>query len=285
MIQVTSIHISGMTLDWLDIRWEIADTIELLSDYPFTVQRSESPAGPFYDVSKTPLINTFTFRDKTVDLKSRDRIYYYRVKVTKTATGDLGYSQVDFLGIRPDNAALEMMRQQQLQLRAQNGAGALIYKRRTSGPHCPRCWDPQLKRDTDSDCTFCFSDKYSGGFHSPIPTFIMFSSSRKLRQVAQVHESNPSSKIIDMTGYPLLQEGDLIVDAINRRYRVENVDWHEKRLFVFRQIVTVNEYPRTDVIYKLPVDATLFPNNKSELFPLPADTGNLQVRMVEPPRG
>jgi hypothetical protein len=230
----------------------------------------------------------FSFRDKTVDLASKWRVFYYRIEVTKS-TGEKGYSPVDYLGVKPDIEALYMMKQQWLQLRVQNGSPALIFPRRTSGPKCPECYDPVTKRSVDSDCTFCFNQKYSGGYLPPIPTWIMFSSSRKLRQVAQVHETSPNSKVIDMTGYPLVVMNWLIVDATNRRFRVQSVENHEKRLFVFRQIVTAEEIARTDIVYRLPVDASLFPNLRrpdGEFWPLSVDMGHLQVPTPEgPPRG
>lgn len=285
MIQLTACTVRGFTLDFLDISWEIADTTESLANYVYRVQRSESPAGGFETVSKPQLSgNTFFFRDKSADLHSKWRIFYYRIE-TEKSTGEKGYSPVSYLGVQPDTNALDMMRQQQLQLRTSIGAAVLIFKRRTSGPHCPRCFDPIRKRGTDSDCTFCFNQRYSGGYLAPIPTFVNFSSSRKTRQIAQVTEGDPNEKTIDMTGYPIMQQSDLIVDAINRRFRVEFVDQHEKQLFVFRQIIRASHIPLTDIIYKLPIDASLFPSKKGPLWPLPPDFGRLQIVTEEDPSG
>lgn len=287
MITVRAVTVRGFERSFLDISWEIADTTENLADYTYRVQRSESPAGGFENVSKVPLPgSTFFFRDKTVDLFSKWRIFYYRIEVQHTTgAGETGYSPVSYLGVQPDRNALEMMRQQQLQLRSAIGAPVLIFKRRTSGPHCPQCFDHVRKRSTDSDCTFCFNQRYSGGYLAPIPTFINFSSSRKVRQLAQVTEGDPNEKTIDMTGYPIMQQSDLIVDAVNRRFRVEFVDQHEKQLFVFRQILRVSHIPITDVVYKLPIDASLFPNRRGPLWPLPPDFGLLQIDPEKDPFG
>ena len=274
MIFVAAVKVQSFSLDFLDVTWELVDTSEDVTGYTFTVQRSESPAGPFDDVA-SGLVDLYTHRDRRADLYTRWRTYYYRVQVKKPVTGETSLSPVSFLGAEPDRVALEMARLQQLVLKVHIGTPVLVYKRRTSGQACPQCYDPVRGRTTDSDCEFCFNSRYRGGFLSPVPTFVNFTPGNKVIQLAGPIEQEPSEKTTDMTGYPLMNPGDLIVDPQNRRWRVSNIQERSKQGFVFRQILRLTEISRTEVVYKLKIDSTLFPTREGELWPLPWDTGKI----------
>lgn len=276
MITIASLEVKSFTLDHLDIFWQIADTDEDLTEYTFRVKRSESPEGPFEYISPA-LTETFSFRDDTVDLYSLWRIFYYQVEAVHVPTGTIGESYVGYLGVRPDLVAMELSRLYQVLLQSEIGLPVLILKRRTTGPSCPFCFDPVRKRSTDSDCLVCLGTaQYRGGFLLPIGTFINTSPSTKVVRVSNVSETEPSQKAFDMAGYPLMNAGDVIVDPENRRYRVNEVRNRSKRGFVHRQVLQVTELPRSDVIYRLAVDASKFPTNEGELWPKPAQFGPLK---------
>jgi hypothetical protein len=121
------------------------------------------------------------------------------------------------------------------------------------------------------------TSQYRGGFLDPIGTFLNQSPSTKMLKLSSIVESEPSEKSFDMSGYPLMNSGDVIIDPENRRYRVVQVRNRSKRGFVYRQVVQVSEIPRGDAIYKLPITLEMFPDPDGlELWPRPAQYGLLQ---------
>ena len=287
MINVVSLEVRSFSLEFLDLSWQIANTVEDISGYTFKAQRSESPQGPFEDVSKD-LSETFAFRDDTVDLASKWRVFYYRIEVTRLATQALeeikGYSAVACRGFRPDLEAMEISRLHQVLLQSCIGVPVVIMKRRTSGPSCPFCFDAVRKRAVDSDCRICLgTSQYRGGFLDPIGTFVNISPSQKVLRVSSITESEPSEKAFDMSGYPLMNPGDLIIDPENRRFVVAQVRNRSKRGFVYRQVLQVSEIPAGDIVYKLPVEFSMFPTPEGELWPRPAQYGLMYLNARKAP--
>lgn len=276
MISIAKLEVKGFTLDFLDIFWQIADTDEDVSQYTFRVKRSESPEGPFEYISK-PLSEIFSFRDDTVNLLSLWRIFYYQVEIIHVPSGDLGESYVERLGLKPDLIAMELSRLYQTLLKSDIGTPMMIIKRRTTGPSCPFCFDPIRRRSTDSDCPVCLgTSQYRGGYLDPIGTFINESPSTKVVRVSNVSESEPSSKVFDMAGYPLVNPGDLFIHPENRRFSVTEARHRSKRGFVHRQVVQATELPRGDRVYRLPIDISKFPTPEGELWPKPAQFGPMK---------
>lgn len=282
MISISEVLVQSFSLEFLDIRWEIADTRENPSDYSFTVQRSESPEGPFEPVSQ-PLVGAFVFRDKTVDMIARWRTYYYQIVIRKLVGGETANSHVECLRVQPDRAALYMIREQQLLNKVHIGTPVLIYKRRSQGPQCPSCYDPVRGRTTDSSCTVCFSSKYRGGYLAPIPTFVNVSPGNRTKQPQALVTLEPDERMFDMSGYPPLSVGDMIVEPTNRRWRVTSIQERTKQGFVIRQLVRVTRVPQLDIFQKFPIDATKFPSrDDKELWPTTADLGPMKMTPEEP---
>lgn len=286
MITVTELKVQSFSLNFLDVSWEIADLgpgVDI-DDYTFVVERSESPAGPF-EVVSPPLVDQYSFRDESVELREKWRIYYYRILVTDVPAGESCPSAVSYLGHEPDRVGLEMARLLQLTLRVQIGVPALVFKVRTSGPHCPECFDTRRKKRVKSDCLLCFDSTYRGGFLGAVGTFINFTPSTKTINLGGFHEMEPHTTAIDMTGYPILSPGDLIVNTLNQRFKVRQVQVRSKQGFIHRQIATVYEIPRTDRIYQFEIDPTLFPHRGGPLWPLPWQTGQIQKIVERPSSG
>ena len=280
MIQIVCPAVHSFSLEFLDVTWQIADTTESPSDYFIRVARSESPEGPFEVITKPPLEGVFSFRDEKVDLLSKWRVWYYQIAAShKTDTSvPTTYSEVAHLGFKPDLVAMEMARLHQITLQTQIGVPCVILPRRTSGPSCPFCYDSIRKRSKDSDCLVCLgTSEYRGGFLDPIGTWINQSPSQKVLRSMNVQTQSKSDKSFDMSGYPVLRSGWVIVDPENRRYRVVEVRNRSKRGFIHRQVVQVSEIPRSDSVYKLSVTADMFPGEESPLWPRPAHFGQIAL--------
>jgi hypothetical protein len=276
VITIAAVTVASYSPDFLDVTWDIDPTQEDPNLYTFEVQRSESPAGPFERIAPARP-NVFTFRDHTVELRAKWRIYYYQVLVTEIATGGQFLSRVGYFGLKPSPVSLEIARLQQLQLKVQNGTPCLIFKRRTSGPPCLECYDSDLERKTRSQCTLCLGEQFRGGFLAAIPTFINTTPVDKTRQPSPIYQSEAAQTNFDMAGYPIVAPGDVVVDPINQRWRVEMVKPRAHQGFIYRQLLTVIQIPVVDVIHRLFVDPQLFPSREGPLWPRRAFFGRLAI--------
>lgn len=111
----------------------------------------------------------------------------------------------------------------------------------------------------------------------PIGTFVNESPSDKLIRLMNMVVTEPSQKNFDTAGYPYVVPGDMIVDVKNRRYTITEVRDRSKRGFTYRQIIQATEIPKTDTMYKVPVDVAKFPTEAGEMWPRPARYGQLYL--------
>lgn len=259
MPAITKVVVKSFSLEYLDVFWETADEVFDPLEYRYRVQRSESPEGPFEYISPL-LTDVYTFRDRSVNLESKWRDFYYQIVVTKPGDPSfVHFSPVNLLGAPPDLVGLELFRLQELHLKANVGRPVVVFKHRTFGPPCPDCFDSKLRqRKERSDCKTCFASRYRGGFFNPITVYADGAPPAKILRLASFFELTPSEKLFDMAGYPLVLPRDIIVEDTNRRYRVQDVRPQSKKQFTFQQIVRAMEIPRTDVIYSLPVTESMF---------------------------
>ena len=66
MLEVKDFLVRTFDLDYIDMWWTIADTVEDHLNYSFTLFRSESPEGP-WDQIAGPFKDKWYFRDTTVN--------------------------------------------------------------------------------------------------------------------------------------------------------------------------------------------------------------------------
>lgn len=259
MPSITKLVIKSYSLEYLDVSWETADEPFDPADYRYRVKRSESPEGPFEYVSRL-LTDVYAFRDRSVNLESKWRDFYYQIEVTKP--GDPSFvhlSPVNHLANPPDLVGLELHRLQELHLKVNVGRPVVVLKHRTFGPPCPDCFDSKFRqRKERSDCQTCFSSRYRGGFFSPITVYADGAPPPKVIRMASFFELTPSEKVFDMAGYPLVRERDVIVEDTNRRWRVQDVRPMSKKQFIYQQLVRAMEIPRTDNFYKFPITESMF---------------------------
>lgn len=255
MLEFDSLTVDCWNLDYLVVSWSIKPTVEDVSLYTFTVWRSNSPEGPFAKIVDG-LVDTFVYKDPSVNLKSKWRKYYYKVQVDPhndpLRSPWVGpESQQD----KPDVIATEIIRRNDLLLRNFTGKDASLYIKRTWGQRCSECWDQIKQRKLKSDCLVCYNTSFVGGFFTPIPIKINFSPSAEMVRQANF-ESQPDSTNSWMSNYPLVSSKDIIVEDGNIRWRVGPVSFTQKlrvRVHQVMQLVRVNQ---NDIEYSLVIPGT-----------------------------
>ena len=268
MIIVTNIRVWTLSRDSLTVTWEIRNTTQDLSGYTLTIMRSDSEAGDYTAVgSPFSAESTDEYEDTTVNLHSKWRRHYYRIKVTRVATGDtLSFGSTDpdevvegddpggvIIESPPDLLALEAIRRFNLQLQEYSGRKVLALTQRTWGTRCTTCWDTLKRRRTRSKCTTCYDTGITSGYFEPKESWCMKAPDQKRVALSAVFELQPSDVVMVFSAAPRLKPRDLIIDADGRRWRVVTVGRSEKLWSLTHQTVGVRELSRDQVEYDIEI--------------------------------
>jgi len=245
------------------IKWELEPSAQNLNNIRFFVDRGESPEEMQQLQATSDGIRAsqlLEFSDYTANLLDLNKVYYYRVRA------------VEFIGTTPvqtfssetvtwdgdlDLVGLYVVEEHLFLHRWVSGVPSMIFKRRRDGQYCPECWDEVLKRVTKSSCTTCYGTGKLGGFYPPHEAWMNFEPDPKVVQVTEWGQRQSSQTDIQFTNYPLLTDGDLIVELKSNRYwKVSMVRYPEKNRTIMLQIARVDAVNPSDVEYRVEVSVS-----------------------------
>jgi len=153
-----NLRVRSLSLDSLEVTWEIANTTLDPYDFTWEVLRSESPEGP-WDPMAGPFSDRYRFLDDRVNLLHRWRQLYYRIRSTQKADPQNVEVSKSVTNIaEPDLIALEIQMLEQTVLREFNGRMCWLFPKRTFGQYCPHCMDisrGSTMRKLRSGCPTC----------------------------------------------------------------------------------------------------------------------------------
>jgi hypothetical protein len=253
MISISKVWVRSLDVDYLDVYWEIEDTGEDAWDYTFTVERSESPMGPFDQVSEA-FSDKYAYRDVIVNLFNKWRKFYYRIKIIKKDDSTTEYSEVATQEAKPDLNAQEIRRLEMLAFREHIGRKVWLFPRRTFGQRCPDCYDSRGAARRKGACPTCFATTYVRGYLDPIVTYLQIDPSPKHNELIQVGVTQQQNTTGRLPYFPPIRPKDILVEVENRRWRVERVSMTERLRAVVHHEVVLHEIPTGDVEYTIPVN-------------------------------
>jgi len=261
--------VRSFSLDWLEFTWEIENTTVDPWDYDWTVERSESPEGP-WDPIAGPFSDRYRFVDNRVNLLHRWRQLYYRIKsVRKSDTSDEVYSDAATLAAEPDLIAKEIQLIERTVWREFTGRKCYLFPVRTFGQYCPHCMDAEglgsTYRKLRSNCLTCYDTQFARGYLNPIELFIQFDPSPKSQQPQGTGETQQSNTTARMGNFPLVKPRDIIVEPENRRWRVVQVSSTERLRAKVHHELTLHEIVKGDIEFQLLIDI----DNLKDLDPSP----------------
>lgn len=242
------------------IRWELEPTAQDLRNLRFFVDRGESPTE-LHQLQATSegvlATEVQEFVDYTPNLLDLHKVYYYRVRAVEFSGNtpvQTFYSEPSTFDGNLDLVALYVVEEHIFLHRWVSGVPAMIYKKKRDGQYCPECWDTVLKRVTKSNCTTCYGTGKLGGFYPPVEAWMNFEPDPKVAQVAEWGARQTSQTDIQYTNYPLLSDGDVIVELKpNKFWKVSNVRYPEKNRTLMLQIVRLDAVNSSDIEYKVEV--------------------------------
>jgi len=267
MIQIANINVSTLSRESLTITWTVKSTAEDLDNYTLSIHRSQSQSGPYQRLTNDFLANSaYQYVDTGVNLFSKNREYYYRIRVLNTQTNEsLFYGSAPpedvlagkspkgaFLEAPLDLQALEAIRRNDLVLKEFTGRRVLFLKRKDTGTRCSVCWDAIKRRRTKSDCTSCYDTGIVGGYFSAQETFCSKASEQVVTRLTPIMELQPADVLLTFSSFPRIFPRDLII-ADDKRYRILGVQRAEKLWSVTHQVAQVRELSRDQVEYRLDV--------------------------------
>ena len=86
-LEVKDFKVRSLDLDFHEVSWGIENTSEDVLDYTFQLLRSESPSGPFDDLTP-PFDDKYIFIDNVIQVANRWRKYYYLLRITNKVNGE-----------------------------------------------------------------------------------------------------------------------------------------------------------------------------------------------------
>lgn len=130
-----------------------------------------------YQRLTTNPISSPSFKDPLTRDYSKFRNSYYSVEVLmpsgqkmKSPLTSWHYTRRD----RVEKIAAEIQRREYILLRKFNGVKSFLFKRRTYGLRCPRCWNEAQEKVMDDHCHVCFGTSFDGGYFDPLPLFVNY---------------------------------------------------------------------------------------------------------------
>lgn len=250
MLDVVNLRVTSLDIDFNEVSWAIQNVPDALG-YTFQVFKSESPEGPFEDISGE-FEDRYLFIDNKLIAGNRWRQYYYKLKVRNKANDDTVEYGPTSKTPEPDLIAAELRRGFQLRMEEIDGRRMWILPARTFGQRCS-CWSPILKKRTRSGCITCFDTGFVRGYLSPIETWGQLDPSAKSEQRMTVGATQQSNTTGRFPFYPMLKPDDLIIEAENRRWRVVTLTQTEKGRAPIHQEVQLQEVEPKDIEFAIPL--------------------------------
>lgn len=259
MLVLKTLDVSTYNGQSYNLEWDFEPDVEEISDYLVNVYRSESPVDDInrYDLVVSGLsANAYSFIDTSVSqLLDLGRPWFYKLGIYNPAISGISYQPDPAAYLKdevPDRVFREIVRRKNINLQNPrlSGRDFRVFKRRTWGTHCPDCWDMNLQRSTDSDCTTCVGTGWINGYYDPITIRGMKNTSPKLNQINMFGEWKPSDSLLYTLGYPPLKPRDIVADDNNHLWTVVQIRTVERRGYVVEQNVQIASIAQDDFLYK-----------------------------------
>lgn len=249
---VKNLAVRSLDVDSKELTWELGDGTGDAIDFTIEVMRSESPEGP-YDVISPPFEDRYIFVDRRMPIGAKYVLLHYKLKITNRLT-----NEVTEVGPATHTAEVSLVAQniRRLQMTYFSqvvGRQCWLFKKRTFGPRCRNCWDNVLQKRTVDRCMDCFGTGVLRGYHNPIQVWMQIDPSTKMQQ----NNAHQIAEFVQTAGrmsyYPNVIPGDVVVEAENRRWRVQSVTTSEHLRVVIKQELVMRQIEEKDIEFRLPI--------------------------------
>jgi hypothetical protein len=252
VLNITSLYARSFDLDHMDVFWEIESFFGNIRQFDFYIYRSESSFGP-WDLLAGPFQDQYYFRDVTSPQKHKWRSLFYQLKVVDKVTSEEKLFGPTSQQGEPDLIALEINRQEDVLFREFAGRKCWLFPVRTFGAFCV-CYDRVTSKRTKSNCLNCYDTGYLGGYLTPIECFVQLDPNSNSPNPTPIGEQQFNQTSGRLISFPQVKPKDILVETENRRWKVSTVAQTQRLRSVVHQELMLQEVPKGDVAYKLPIN-------------------------------
>lgn len=252
MAVLTNIEINLLRPWVYELRWEYTGTPPA-SDIVISHGMAENDTFETVETVQPPT-DRVVITEETHGINDE---YWYKISYD-TVYGPMTYEE-------PVNGVIAESRRlmQRSLMRDYAGAGVPVtyYRKKTTGAHCPVCWDDMLERATKGDCENCYGTGIDGGYYAGILTYISFQLDQVTLKRTGLIDLKENMVAGWLTNYPRIKPGDVLVRADNKKiYEVQDpVGIDGLRSYrngktgeaVLRQILKLLQVEYSSVLYKL----------------------------------
>ena len=252
-LAIERLLVRSLDIESKEITWELGNGSEDPRDYTFQVLRSESPSGP-YEVLSPVFSDRYIFVDRRIPVGDRYTTLWYKLRVTRRRDDfetDFGpAAQVP----EPDLVAQYIRRMELTYFTQFVGRACWLFKKRVFGPRCRTCWDSKMQKKTTDRCLDCFDVGVLRGYHDPIEIFVQIDPTTRAQQNTPQQIAQLQRTMARTSFYPNIQNGDVLVEAENKRWRIQNVTTSERLRATVMQSFEIKQIEERDIEFKLPLN-------------------------------
>jgi hypothetical protein len=241
---------------------------ERVTDFLFTVEKSESPNGPWSPLPGTP-VSAFGYIDTDTQRGMIDIRIYYRVRANnKTGKEYSSNTQCIFEEERNFITNYIAECEDRYMLQRYNGNEFLHFSRKKFGDRCHHCYDEVERKSIKPKCPFCYGTTYEGGFFTPTRILINVDPKAKVADRNEygvlenfAHSGWTSNRVI-------IEELDMVVslDKSSIRYLVNQVIPTGIHGSVTRQQLNLTQLKVDSPYQLLSVDVEAYPIYELNVF-------------------
>lgn len=252
-LPVQNLRVRTLTVGEREVSWEVKATSMDTWDYEVRIAFSESPEGPFTPLTQW-FIDRYLFVDRRAPLDHKTRKIWYQLEVRNRQT-----LESVFVGPATNEAdapldAQSIRRQEQTMFTQVTGRLCWLFKRRTFGTRCSACFDSMSGKRTRSSCRDCYDTGFLRGYLAPIEVWVQVDPETPgLRnQSEQIDEVVMTTARLSF--YPNVTINDVLVEAENKRWRIQSVSKSERLRATIKQELTMRQIQESDIEYTLPLN-------------------------------
>jgi len=254
------------------LQWDLITPVETGS-YCFDIYRSGSPEGPWeplllgiadiYNYNDV-LPVTSTQAGEAINQLSLTRGIFYRIVVTPPSGC---HNEVEVVSVVEPRLSgkqrllkQKILRDESITFKKLNGVEIAVVKRMHWGPRCTKCWDATTKAVTRANCITCFGTGFSPGYFTPVLTLGRRGTLPAAKQISPQGISEYRPTQVTILDAPKVEPDDLLVFLRdNKRFVIKAVIQTELKTVAVHQKLEVSELARSDIAYRLVVDALRIP--------------------------
>ena len=253
MIGTKNLQVSTYDFNSLTFSWEyehLPPGVDLTTS-TIDIQRSESSDFSTYETIVQGLVansyNSYTDALLSGVITQRYKDMNYRLRLVEDS-GTETLSEKAWLTSTPSIKAKDILRRKNLILRLR-GIPVYFLKKMNYGQPCSDCYDVVMDIQVDGNCSTCYNTRYVGGYYAPISLNAFITETPDINIVNRFGEFNPGQLIFSVAAYPELSVNDVIVDAKNKRWWINQIRNVSYRGYVVSQDATLSLVDRNDVLY------------------------------------